>query len=263
MPDLPPHTDESNNDVAEDTTPPTIKGVHDISILVGASIAYKKGVSVTDDFDETPTLTVDSSAVKTNVPGAYTVVYTAKDTAGNEASATAKVIVREVSADDVAPLLDTIIGSIITEGMTQRQQAKAICAYVKSNVSYRQNGIHDDLYRAAYTGIKTQSGDCYTYYALAELLLTRVGIANTVITRTSEATGRHWWNLVLYDGDDEWYHFDACIHNTAVESMTPDIRWYAFTESEAQRYTTAYDSIADYVVYYYVYDDLGYPDIKE
>ncbi|MBR7133480.1 MAG: DUF5011 domain-containing protein [Clostridia bacterium] len=69
-----------------DITPPVISGVKNISIMVGDAFDAKKGVTVTDDYDKNPTLTVDDKSLNTKAAGKYTVIYTATDKAGNKAS---------------------------------------------------------------------------------------------------------------------------------------------------------------------------------
>jgi hypothetical protein len=242
-----------------DTVPPVIFGVHDISIIQNETVAYKKGISVADDYDDSPSLKVTSNTVNTTVPGIYTVTYTAEDRAGNRSDVTASVVVSAVDASDVDPLIASIANEIITPGMSQRSMAKAIRRYVTTNVSYRQKGIHDELYLAAYTGIKTGAGDCYTYYAMSDLLLTYVGIENIPIRRISSAMTRHYWSLVRFDGEDEWYHYDSAVHNASYTDYMDAIEWSAFTETQAQAYTYVYDEINKTNHQYYDYDMDEYP----
>jgi hypothetical protein len=235
--------------------------VHDISIYQNESIAYRKGITVEDDCDDEPTLDIDTSAVNPLVPGKYLVIYTATDKAGNQTSSTAKVTVGKVKASNVDPLIESIINTIIKPEMTQQEKAKTIRAYVADNISYMQKGIHDDLYLAAYTGLKTGAGDCYTFYAISELLLTRAGIVNLPITRVAGARTKHYWSLIRFDGDYEWYHYDSAVHNSSYTDYMPRVNWYAFTELEAQAYTEAYDKIYKTNHQYYVYEEGKYPEI--
>jgi len=69
-----------------DITPPTISGAKNISITVGDKFDTKKGVTVTDDYDKDPKLTVDDKNLNTKTAGKYTVYYTATDNAGNKSS---------------------------------------------------------------------------------------------------------------------------------------------------------------------------------
>lgn len=80
-----------------DVTPPVISGVKNISITVGSKLDAKKGVTVTDDYDKEPELTVDDKNLNTKAAGKYTIFYTATDKSGNKASV--KCIVTIVNPD--------------------------------------------------------------------------------------------------------------------------------------------------------------------
>lgn len=69
-----------------DVTAPVISGVKNILINIGDTFDAEKGVTVTDDFDKNPTLTVDDSNLNTKEAGKYTIYYTATDKSGNKAS---------------------------------------------------------------------------------------------------------------------------------------------------------------------------------
>jgi len=67
------------------------------------------GATAFDNVDGTTTVTTVSNDVDTSATGTYSVVYSATDIAGNNATATRTVIVIEVPADTVAPVI-TITG---------------------------------------------------------------------------------------------------------------------------------------------------------
>ena len=69
-----------------DVTPPVISGAKNISVKIGDTFDSKKGVTVTDDYDKEPTLTIDDKNLNTKTAGKYTVYYTATDKSGNKAS---------------------------------------------------------------------------------------------------------------------------------------------------------------------------------
>ena len=60
--------------------------------------ALMQGVTVTDNRDESITPEFDASQVDTNKPGKYSVVYTARDRAGNQASASRQLVVSKTAA---------------------------------------------------------------------------------------------------------------------------------------------------------------------
>ena len=114
--------------VLQDTTPPVISGVTDQEILLGETVAYKKGVTVTDDYDENVELEVDSSQVNPTVAGDYLVTYRATDRSGNTAEATAYFSFTQPSeyTDLALEEAQKVLDKITTEDMTQTEVAKAI-----------------------------------------------------------------------------------------------------------------------------------------
>ena len=77
--------------------PPAINGVTDKTITVGDTIDYMAGVTATDGkgADITSSVTVDSSAVKTDTAGTYQAAYKVTDANGYTGSATSNVTVNE------------------------------------------------------------------------------------------------------------------------------------------------------------------------
>ena len=81
-----------------DTEAPVITLIGDavINLLVGETY-QEQGVSITDNVDTNLIATI-SGAVDTNVANSYTLVYTAVDTAGNEASVSRTVVIAQDSS---------------------------------------------------------------------------------------------------------------------------------------------------------------------
>ena len=90
-----------------DVTPPIIKGAKNTSITLGGSFDAKKGVTVTDDYDKEPTLTVDEKALNTKKAGKYTVYYTATDKSGNKTTVKRIVTVIDPASAASNSTLDT------------------------------------------------------------------------------------------------------------------------------------------------------------
>ncbi len=195
--------------VKRDNDAPVIYGVKNLTAYEGDSISYRQGVYAEDAHDGKVTVTVDASKVKTSTAGTYKVTYTATDKQGNTAKKTANVTIKAITIDAVNPLADKIIAQITTKSMTERQKARAIYDWCIKNIRYSTTTSHLMGYfaKAAYSGFKLGYGNCYTYYAVASVLLTRAGITNTMIQRNS-TVNPHYWNLVQIGG--KWYHFDTC-----------------------------------------------------
>ena len=205
--------------VIHDNTPPQLMGVTEMSICLGGTVAYRKGIVVTDDTDPSPVLTVDSSGVDLSRIGTYPVIYTAADCVGNvtvrETTITVSEPVRSyVEESVILEAVDRLLAKIITEDMTVRQQVQAIYDHLGRGYYYANGTDKSDWMQAAYKMMKTQRGDCFGFYALSRLLFERLGIPNLTVRRVENPrrSGNHWWSMVSVDGGQTWYHFDATPH---------------------------------------------------
>lgn len=199
-----------------DKTPPQIAGVHDFTVYEGDTVTYRDGITVTDDTDEDPKLTVDAAEVNLSRAGTYPVTYTAQDAAGNAASETASVTVlakREGYADldTIFAAVDQKLTAILSRDDEPLQQVKAIYSWARTGLSYSGHTDKSDLYQAAYSMLTGGRGDCYGYYAVTKLMFDRLGIPNIDVrkVKTSADDSDHYWSLVSVDGGETYYHFDA------------------------------------------------------
>lgn len=118
---------------------------------------------------------------------------------------------RPYSEERYNEVVQQVLDSIITDGMTTLEQCRAIYDYVKGHVYYTGSSDKSDWKQGAYSGFVTGRGDCFTYYACSRALLTALDIDNLEVQRYgSSMPTRHYWNLVDYG--EGWYHFDACPH---------------------------------------------------
>ena len=128
-----------------DTVPPVISlpsqivyaqaGAENLDLL-------REGVTVTDNRDDAPTLTVDDSGVTWDTSGTYTVTYTATDASGNSSTATRTlVLTRE------APITLTVNGQTVYQGSTLTLD--------KGTTSLTLNGVNTPVYLALKPGYKT------------------------------------------------------------------------------------------------------------
>lgn len=222
-------TDTSDNhseivsvlNIQEDSTPPIISGVEDRTVYIGQTISYRKNVTVTDDCDSAPSLTVDSKSVDVSKEGKYTVTYTATDSARNTSQKTATIsVVRKPAANNESnenkselaiEMADKVIASIIDDSMTTTQKVTAIYKWARNNISYSGSSTKSDYKVEAYSAFKNRSGDCYTYFAATKLMFERLNIPNidVVKVKNHSADSNHYWSLVSVDGGSTYYHFDA------------------------------------------------------
>lgn len=203
---------------AEDTKAPVFSGwIGKNSIYSGVAVrvcyadrkstySFKDHVKAVDDRDGKVSFKVDASKINWEKEGIYKVYYTAKDKAGNEAKAWAKVQVYKVgTAESIA---DEVLRSVIKTSWSDEKKLRAIYRYVKGCCSYTDTGSHTDWRKRAVEGISYQRGDCFTFYSITRLLVTRAGIPNLEVTRYPKRAGnQHWWSLVYVRGG--WYHLDT------------------------------------------------------
>lgn len=197
-----------------DEEAPVISGVKDLTVTVGGTAAYREGITVTDDTDSAPVLTIDSSAVDLSKEGVYPLIYTATDASGNRSSVSVQVTVvapEETQADVISQAAQEVLEEILTEGMTVREQARAIYDWARANVSYGGHSDRTDWRQTAYDILVNRRGDCFGYFAVTKLMFEELGIVNMDVQKVkrSESDSEHYWSLVSTDGGDTWYHFDA------------------------------------------------------
>jgi len=235
--------------IKEDTEPPRIMGAKDKTVYIGDSISYKKGVYVVDNKDDGLEVKVDSSKVNLNKEGVYDVKYYAEDSSGNKAELTVKVTVVKlvVTKEVLDEEVDKILKKIITPKMTKLEKAEAIYRWIKKNVSYVGDSDKSDWIAEAYRAIKKGKGDCFTFFAISQAMLTRAGIDNMQVTRVGGKT-QHFWNLV--NCGDGWYHFDSCPNRDHKET-------FMLTDAELDEFAKTRGS------YYYNRDKSLYPATPE
>ncbi len=199
-----------------DLQPPVIEGVADQTVFVGDTVSYRSGVTVTDDRDPDPVLTVNSDGVDLSTPGEYTVIYVAADAAGNEARAEAKIIVEArpegyVDPAEIYAEVDEILASIIGEDMTTEEQVRAIYQWIRRKIVYGDHSDREDYVQTAYTTIQRGYGDCFGYFAVGKILMERLDIPNIDVqkVRNYPHDSDHFWSLVSVDGGESYYHFDV------------------------------------------------------
>lgn len=196
-----------------DVTPPVVTG-KDFEVVQGESVSYRKKISVSDDRDKSPTISVDNSKVDLDTPGVYPVVYTVTDDAGNAATLTLQMTV--LKKIEAAPTEEYVLSEAqkilddITDGsMSDLQVAYSIYRWTKYNIGYSSTSDKTSWLVGAYDGFRKRQGDCYTYFAVSKALLTAAGIDNVDVIkhRTSDKQSMHYWSLV--NVGDGWYHFDS------------------------------------------------------
>lgn len=234
-----------------DTEAPVFEGLCDKEVYVGETVSYKKDVTVTDNVDADVKIGIDAAEVNLDVPGQYTVVYTATDSAGNTAVETITVIVKVMDQKEaeVNRLADQLIADLITEDMSKWDTCYTLWDWCRTKIKYAYSaGDRSTIYAGAYEGLHDRSGDCYAYYATFTILLQKCGI-ETLEVRRIGGESNHWWNLVnLGDG---WYHCDS-----SPRKAGHTYKCFMQTDEQVQAYTEYYKEKPNY----YVFDESLYPE---
>lgn len=196
----------------QDCDAPVLSGTHDLSVYRGGTLSYLSGITVADNLDPNPSVTVDSSGVDLTQPGKYSVTYTATDASGNASWTTITVTVLEpVELDKIYAAADAKLAEIIRKDATVKQQIRDVYAWARLHLSYGGHSDRTDWQQTAYVMLTEGMGDCYGYWAVTKLLLERLEIPNIDVCKVKnfpEDTD-HFWSLVSMDGGETWYHFDA------------------------------------------------------
>lgn len=235
----------------EDNEAPVISGLKDFVSYSGHAIAFKDGITVTDNNPENLTLNVDTGNLDISVPGSYTVVYTATDASGNSTQESIVVTIKgkEYTDEFVNELADAALAKILKPNMSQREIITAIFKYVRKNLSfYTGHSIKLFWQQGAVDAFVDGIGDCYMYCCMSRALLTRAGIQNLEITRSVGARPTsHYWNLVYIDGEG-WYHFDSL-------TMKDGTQFLLWTDAMIKEYDETHPG-------YHTYDADLYPVIN-
>ena len=199
-------------EVTKDSTPPVIEGAKDLFAYIGDSVLYRENVTVTDDYDTNPILSINADAVDLNTEGVYEVIYTAKDFSGNESSVTVNIQLAEkpegyVEPEVVYAAAKEILDEITEPGMTEEEIALQIVWWCRYNIRFILKTSSSSWTEAAYNAFVYRSGNCYSTAYAVKALFDVAGIENMIIERWPYQTATHFWNYICIDG--QWYHCDA------------------------------------------------------
>lgn len=213
----------SSTPAVVDTQAPVIEGVKDLEVYVDSTVSYKSGVTVTDDLDPQPVLSIDNSSVDLSKPGVYSVTYIATDAAGNSSDPiTVKLTVKAKPENFVDPEViyakaDAILAQFIRDDMTDREKVEAVYVWTRRGVHLTYGSApsgfdHEnaDWLQTAYQLINKDvvKGDCYFFFAAQKLLLQRLGIPTIDCEKIYDGESHHYWLLVSVDGGKTYYHMD-------------------------------------------------------
>lgn len=238
--------------VVADTTAPEFSQMEKLTVNIGQAVSYRKGVTATDDRDGEISFTIDASQVNLEEEGTYSIVYEATDKSGNvtkverEIFVSAKLVVNAELVDEMA---QKILDKIIKDDMSDHDKIYAVFMYIRKNVSY-SSSKETELLSAAYKAMKYKRGDCYNYFAIAKVLLDKLGIDNLPVERY-QGRSSHFWLLVNIGTG--WYHYDA-----SPQSAEDPFRCFMKTDKQVNSYARSrQDGRRDY----YKIDYTKYPEL--
>ncbi|MCR5479261.1 MAG: DUF5011 domain-containing protein [Ruminococcus sp.] len=124
--------------ISADHTAPVFTGVKDIVVEQGDPVDLKSGVSAKDDIDGEVSFTVayDDTDLDTSSVGKHNLTYTAKDSAGNIATANATIEIKAKQTQQTQKQTQQ------TQKQTQQPVTPKPPAGSSANVSFYQNLIH-------------------------------------------------------------------------------------------------------------------------
>ena len=165
-----------------DVTAPEIIGAVDRILYIGVEADLLKGVSVADDLDQAPQLTVDDSKLHADTEGAYKVTYTAIDASENETSVT---VTMTVLKDTQAP---TLLG------------VRNLSAYAGGTIAYRSNVmVTDDTDPSPVLKVDASKVDLSTPGVYAVTYIATDGAGNSTTMEVTVTVKEQPQNFVEYD----------------------------------------------------------------
>lgn len=236
--------------VVADTTFPTFSPMEDLTVNIGQTVSYRKGITATDDRDGELTFQIDSSSVNLEEEGTYTITYTATDSSGNTTTVERRINVSAslvINQELVEEKAKEILGKILKEDMTDHDKIYTIFYYVRRNVAY-SSAPNKDIYSAAYHAMVKRRGDCYNYFAMAKVLLDQCGIENLPVERYKGKSSHYWLLVNIGTG---WYHYDP-----SPQSLEDPFRCFMKTDAQVKAYSR---SRTDGKNDYYKFDETKYP----
>ena len=178
--------------VTNDTIPPVIKGLTNMTVAKHSKPDFLKGVTANDEKDGKCIVKVDTSKLNLGKAGTYYITYTAKDKSGNVATSRRKVTV-EHDQEDTKALVKSIAAGLSSNPESLRD-------YVRNRISYNTNWGGSD---PVWYGFTNRVGNCYVHALCLKALFDEKGITSHLIWVTDKS---HYWLQVNIGG--KWYHID-------------------------------------------------------
>ncbi len=137
-----------------DNEPPVFSDITDLDTYVGLELDLLCGITVTDNIDKEPVISVNMESEQLANPGTYEVVYTATDKAGNKSEASCIVT---VVTDTVCPEIHGVENITTAKGLEVDLLASviasdncdtAVALAVEGEVDFNTPGKYNIIYKA-------------------------------------------------------------------------------------------------------------------
>jgi len=121
-------------------------------------------------------------------------------------------------------------------------------------------GGPESAYEGAFIALTERRGNCFIYYSIGEIMLTRAGIPNMRIERiyTPGVATTHVWSLVNPD-DLGWHHFDS---NPIRDNLAFRPQMYMFTDSQARDWARQLAAVGS-SLNYFTFDPELFPEVVQ
>ena len=194
----------------DDREAPVIEGVKNRTVYIGETIAYKAGVTVTDNMDPEPKLSIDNTQVDLDKVGVYPVTYTATDFCGNSTQVSINLKVEEQpigykNIEKMNKKVDALLAKIIKPEMTDIEKLYAAFLWIREHIEYQNGHAQSDYVNEAIKCLDGKPGDCYTCACGFRAMAEAMGFEIKEVVGTY--VNHHFWVMVKLDG--KWYHVDA------------------------------------------------------
>lgn len=218
-----------------DFTGEEVSSLHELLALAEAHLGEEEApLCITD-----PTLEPDEmNRALQQVGGGYIYCALSRDGAALQYSPPAEMTLEDCMealalADGLA---DQVVEELITDGMTQREKAQALYAFLTVNVAYDQRYYSDKANmpyasQTALGALEDHTAICGGYANALKILYEKIGIPCYIVSG-KYFQEYHAWNVALVEG--EWLWFDA----TTDRGSTGEFGFlrFALTELDGTKY---------------------------
>lgn len=226
--------------VKRDTEPPIISGsgLRDRTVYIDEAFNIKSYIYANDNRDGSVKVNVDKT-IDFSKEGIHVVTYSAKDQAGNVASASITITVKKhppfvakASTNNAAldSTIDNLFSTLLHGDMSAYQITEALYKFGRT-IRYQAGPLASEWTSRALTTLQNRTGNCFGKMYAMEALFTRAGIQNRERIQHKQ---EHSWNQVNIGSG--WQNIDIGYGSAFLVSD-------AYLRSRALQYESIQDDI--------------------